>query len=338
MTKLEQSMLTDFYDKRYEKDAYNLTCISDDESSHIKNMLYSIQKSKLSTNADKKIITLIDYGCGDGRLHPLYEEIAQEVLGEDFILKVIGIDPSQSALSIYREKCNQSGYKVKSDNGVGKLWEIGEGSDNYIIGKRNVEVCLFCADIGILNNLKALNWHMDFIVSAGVTCHVLGRDNRKNILNAFKMASSSLFLSQPTNEDFSSIQRNFHQMREEKKIIQKSIKDLSSSDGDVSLLQKKLLHLNENLKDAQEDGEIYYSAGWVRRLADKLPEYKDLKIPYFGTTVELAKRAVEEVGYKFVTSRRATFGCHKRWIVTLASDLFEVEDLDHLVDTWRTED
>jgi len=57
MTKLEQSMLTDFYDKRYEKDAYNLTCISDDESSHIRNMLYSIQKRKLSTNAEKNNYT-----------------------------------------------------------------------------------------------------------------------------------------------------------------------------------------------------------------------------------------------------------------------------------------
>ena len=88
--------------------------------------------------------------------------------------------------------------------------------------------------------------------------------------------------------------------------------------------------MNEKLKDAQEDGEIYYSAGSVRRLADKLPEYKDLKIPYFGTTVELAKKAVKEDGYIFVTSTRAQFGCHKRWIATLASDLVEVEDLNQL--------
>ena len=321
------NVLNDFYDIRYEKDAYDLTKISDDESKYIRQLVNSICEKKLCNGVDDKVVTLLDYGCGDGRLHPLYEDISQKLLVDGFLLRVFAVDPSRKGLNVYMNKCIQSRYNLKLNNTDNKLFEIEESFNIHEMNNENIEICFICSDISILNRFNSLDNRVDLIVSAGVICHILGGDNRRSMLNAYKMASSSLFISQPTNEDFSSTQIKFQKMRDEKKFILDTVKGLQSYGDDSPLLKKELSVLNENLKDAQEDGEIYYSAGWVRRLSEKLPEYKDVKLPYFGTTVELAKKAVEEVGYKYVTSMRGAFGNHKRWIVTLASDLFEVTSI-----------
>ena len=68
--------LKDFYDKRFEKDAYDLTAISENESRLIRLLVDAALTWRAGTGDENRLFTLIDFGCGDGRLHAIYEGIA----------------------------------------------------------------------------------------------------------------------------------------------------------------------------------------------------------------------------------------------------------------------
>lgn len=319
--------LKDFYDKRFARDAYDLTAISEDESRLIRQLVDAALTWRAGAGDDSRLFTLIDFGCGEGRLHPLYEDISSRIKEDGWRLAVIAIDPARNGLDTYFAKCTEAGYRqcaLGPDLGIPQL-----ASDLAVrtLKKQNIEVVLVCADVEILARWPSVAQRVDVLISAGVICHILGSANRKTLLRSFQSAAASLFVSQPTTGDFPTLQSDFQDMRAARRRLLEALKRPGGDGGDPSRLQTRLAELDGQLGDALEEGEIYYSAGRVRNLGEKLPEYSSMKLPYFGTSVNQAKAAVESAGYPYAASVRAAFGNHWRWIATLASDYFEVAPL-----------
>ena len=321
--------LKEFYDKRFEKDAYDLTAISENESRLIRLLVDAALTWRAGTGDENRLFTLIDFGCGDGRLHAIYEGIASLLKGDGWRLGVIAIDPARKGLETYFAKCAAAGYREGAPGPGPGLPQLGPDLAVRVLNKENLEVVFVCAAGEILGRWPSLARRADMLISAGVICHILGSANRNTLLCSFRSAAASLFLSQPTTGDFSTAQRDFQDMRAKRLRLLAALNRPRDDGGDLSQLQQSLAELDGRLGDALEEGEIYYQAGWVRNLGEKLPEYSGVKLPYFGTSVNQAKAAVERAGYPYAASVRAPFGHHGRWIATLASDYFEVAPLLH---------
>jgi len=321
MVEENNDALAKYYNKRFKNDAYDLTKISDDETHSINYLLAQIHKNKKYGKSEDKVITIFDFGCGDGRLHPLYESIAHDLSKSNVKLRIIAVDSSEEALIIYHSRCLKSGYLrlIKNKKDSEGLYEKTDEILNYPVKKANIEVFFKNTDINGLLELQQAEISIDAIISAAVLCHILGPENRLNMLKIFFNTAEYLFISQPTLGDFSTIQERFSDLRKRKSEIQIALEEQTVSKAEQDRMISELSEINVELKDALSDGEIYYKAGWVRGMEKKLPELKDHEVPYFGSSIEDAKSLVETAGYKYCSTSRGTFGHHGRWIISLAS-------------------
>ena len=73
--------LVEFFNRRFKENAYNLTKISDQEQEAI---AYLVQQTLALENRSSETLWLIDYGCGDGRLQPLYDLLAETYATTEF--------------------------------------------------------------------------------------------------------------------------------------------------------------------------------------------------------------------------------------------------------------
>jgi UDP-N-acetylmuramoyl-tripeptide--D-alanyl-D-alanine ligase len=306
--------LSSFYNTCYKNDAYNLDIISVNESHAIKLLIKSILNDKITHLPEHKLITLIDYGCGNGRLFSLYENIALELAQHQFHLKILAIDSAKEGLIKYKNKCIDSGYKIAENSIDSEIYSNLPPLESDLIN--------YFFIIAELKNWEAFiptHHPIDCIISSGVIQHTLGSENRKNMLETYSRISPNLFLSQPTKDDFPSSQRIYSIRRKKRNRLTKKL-SVPSLEKDKSIQYEQELHLvNSKLGKALESGEIYYHAGWLRNLGKKLPEYKDTKIPYFTTSKERTRKALQNSGYKYISTRRGYFGKHKNWLITLAS-------------------
>ncbi|MFK5893968.1 MAG: Mur ligase family protein [Pseudomonadota bacterium] len=329
----ESVVLSDFYNKRYKNNAYSLENISAHESHAIKLLLNSILVDKIVHSSKNKVITLIDFGCGNGRLFSLYENIALEFIQQQYRLRIIAIDSAKEALVQYQDKCIQSGYKITKnvDNSL-----IPESYiDQLPPVENNLIDCFFMTcELNGLDTFIANHQSIDCIVSTGVIPHILGSENRKNMLKTFRKVTLNLFLSQPTKDDFASSQKTYAARRKKRARLIKKLLNPNIKQHESKKFKQELQIVNSKLGAALGDGEIYYHAGWVRNLSEKLPEFKDTKIPYFGSSKEKAKKAVQNAGFKHVRTRQGNFGKHKNWLITLASKSLRISTLidEHFFD------
>ncbi|MFZ1503197.1 MAG: hypothetical protein WAS50_08595, partial [Nitrospira sp.] len=274
---------------------------------------------------DERRIILIDYGCGDGRLNTVYEKAALFLEQEGFCLQVFAIDPSRAGLDVYGQRLRDNSYDIVSE----KVIRIGQGEIHF--RRSALTVTLVAGEQQLLKLLTLLIRRADLLVAAGVLCHILGSDRRAELLLDFRSAAFSLFMSLPTKGDFSSVQAEFENLREERDLLNDAIKILQHRDKHTINLEAKLQAIHNRLGDAKEPGEIYYRAGWVRNTGVKLPSFRDALIPFFGTSPAEISAAIKDIGYIHVASASTSFANHQRWIASLASNLFPVAPL--LVDT-----
>jgi len=323
--------LVNFFNQRFKNNAYNLSKISDDEKHSIHYLFTHIVNKKAIINTHKECITIIDFGCGDGRLQPLYELISDEFPQQK--IKIIAIDFSSEALIAYHKKCMDSGFSVlekneNTDNIHSQLYQQCDIKVNYPIYKGNVEVYFKTSDIKGILDFQSTDYSIDCIIAAGVMCRILGSHNRSDMLKVFYDTADSLFLSQPDLGDFSSIQKQFSELRKRKKEIEIELSETIISQIEFNLLQLELSEIQAKLKDALADGEIYYKAGRVRDLDKTLPDFKDHQIPYYGASLKDAEKLIKTAGYQFYSTYQGAFGQHSRWIISLASKDFLI-DIDN---------
>ena len=87
--------------------------------------------------------------------------------------------------------------------------------------------------------------------------------------------------------------------------------------------------IEEILKDALVDGEIYYSAKRVRGFGEKVPDLQNHKIPYFSAPEAQAQQVIDYGAYGSTSVKHGAFGGHSRWMICLGSDSFSVDSVEN---------
>ena len=87
--------------------------------------------------------------------------------------------------------------------------------------------------------------------------------------------------------------------------------------------------IEEILKDALVDGEIYYSAKRVRGFSEKVPDLQNHKIPYFSAPEAQAQQVIDYGAYGSTSVKHGAFGGHSRWMICLGSDSFSVDSVEN---------
>jgi UDP-N-acetylmuramoyl-tripeptide--D-alanyl-D-alanine ligase len=316
--------LVEFFNRRFKENAYNLTKISDQEQEAI---AYLVQQTLALENRSSETLWLIDYGCGDGRLQPLYDLLAETYATTEF--HVLGVDFAVEALKAYRTHCIQEGFEetkrglnVEGDSSRRQLPPLKRG---------NVTVHFLEGGVEALQNIRRRpDQQFEILVAAGVLCRVLGEESRREMVEAFSRVAASAFVSIPTQDEFKSIQSEFNTLRKERLQLLSQIEDSNrNSSRDLESAQLRLSVIEEVLKDALVDGEIYYSAKRVRGFGEKVPDLKDHKIPYFSATEAQAQQVIDYGAYGSTSLKHGAFGGHSRWMICLGSHSFSVDSVEN---------
>ena len=316
--------LVEFFNRRFKENAYNLTKISNQEQQAI---AYLVQQTLAPENRSSEALWLIDYGCGDGRLQPLYNLLAETYATTEF--HVLGVDFAVEALKAYRTHCIQADFEeTKRDLNV-----EGDSSHHQLppLKRGNVTVHFLEGGVEALQNIRRRpDQKFEILVAAGVLCRVLGEDRRREMVEAFSQVAASAFVSMPTQDEFKSIQSEFNTLRTERLQLLSQIED-PNRNGIRSLesAQQRLSVIEEILKDALVDGEIYYSAKRVRGFGEKVPDLKNHKIPYFSATEAQAQQVIDYGAYGSTSVKHGAFGGHSRWMICLGSHSFSVDSVEN---------
>ncbi|WP_435214670.1 UDP-N-acetylmuramoyl-tripeptide--D-alanyl-D-alanine ligase [Luminiphilus sp. nBUS_16] len=314
--------LVEFFNRRFKEDAYNLTKISEQEKAAIS---YLVQQAIALKKQQPGALWLIDYGCGDGRLQPFYNLLAETFTSTEF--HILGADFAVEALKAYRTQCLRDGFEDTKH-----AWEIeGLPNDQRLASLKRGNINIHFLEGGV-ESLQAMicgpDQRFEILVAAGVLCRVLGDQCRREMLEAFSRVAASAFVSMPTQDEFKSLQIEFNALREERLQLLSQIESLDKQDNpERDNARQRLLAIEDILKDALVEGEIYYSARRVRGFGRKIPDLKDHKIPYFSATKLQAQQVIDYGGYHSTLVTHGAFGGHSRWMICLGSHEFSVDSV-----------
>ncbi|MDG0991110.1 MAG: Mur ligase family protein [Luminiphilus sp.] len=316
----DEPTLVEFFNRRFKEDAYNLTKISEQEREAIG---YLVQQTLAQKYQYSDALWVIDYGCGDGRLQPLYNLLAETFSTTEF--HILGVDFAVEALKIYRKQCLEDDFEE-----TGHTREIEGLSDHQRLGslkRGNMNIHFLEGGVESLQSIICTpDQRFEVLVAAGVLCRVLGNHCRREMIEAFSRVADSAFVSMPTQDEFKSIQTEFNELREERLQLLSKIEGLQEqSTPELGIATQRLLVIEDILKDALVAGEIYYSARRVRGFGEKIPDLKDHKIPYFSATQLQAQEVIDFGDYTSTSVTDGAFGGHSRWMICLGSHKFSVE-------------
>ena len=314
--------LVEFFNRRFKEDAYNLTKISEQEKAAVS---FLVQQTLALKKQQPGAMWLIDYGCGDGRLQPFYNLLAETFTSTEF--HILGADFAVEALKAYRTQCLRDGFEDTKH-----AWEIkGLPNDQRLASLKRGNINIHFLEGGV-ESLQAMicgpDQRFEILVAAGVLCRVLGDQCRREMLEAFSRVAASAFVSMPTQDEFKSLQIEFNALREERLQLLSKIESLDKQDNpERDNARQRLLAIEDILKDALVEGEIYYSARRVRGFGGKIPDLKDHKIPYFSATKLQAQQVIDYGGYNSTLVTHGAFGGHSRWMICLGSHEFSVDSV-----------
>ena len=314
--------LVEFFNRRFKEDAYNLTKISEQEKAAVS---FLVQQTLALKKQQPGALWLIDYGCGDGRLQPFYNLLAETFTSTEF--HILGADFAVEALKAYRTQCLRDGFEDTKH-----AWEIkGLPNDQRLASLKRGNINIHFLEGGV-ESLQAMicgpDQRFEILVAAGVLCRVLGDQCRREMLEAFSRVAASAFVSMPTQDEFKSLQIEFNALREERLQLLSQIESLDKQDNpERDNARQRLLAIEDILKDALVEGEIYYSARRVRGFGRKIPDLKDHKIPYFSATKLQAQQVIDYGGYNSTLVTHGAFGGHSRWMICLGSHEFSVDSV-----------
>jgi len=316
----EAPSLVEFFNRRFKEDAYNLTKISEQEKHAIG---YLVQQTIALDKSASDDLWLVDFGCGDGRLQPLYNLLAETFSTVKF--HILGVDFAVEALKAYRTRCIEQGFDTST-----KPMKIAGVSDSQRLGsleRGNITIDFLEGGVEALSEMTLRpDQRCEILVAAGVLCRVLGEHCRREMVEAFSRIAFSAFVSMPTRDEFRSIQREFNTLRRERLQLINEIKKANRKESaEIEAAKRRLVTIEEVLKDALVDGEIYYSAKRVRGFGEKIPELKDHKIPYFSATETQAQQVIDYGAYNSTSVTQGAFGGHSRWMICLGSHSFSID-------------
>ncbi len=314
--------LVEFFNRRFKENAYNLTKISEQEKEAIG---YLVQQTLALGTRTSNALWLIDYGCGDGRLQPFYNLLAETFSAKEF--HILGVDFAVEALRAYRTNCLQEGFE--ETNLALQAGGVSGHKQLAPLKRDNITVHFLEGGIEALQKMVCPpDQRFEIVVAAGVLCRVLGDHCRREMIEAFSRVADSAFVSMPTQDEFKSIQSEFNELRRERSQLLAQINDRHNN-LDHESAQLRLVAIKDILKDAHGEGEIYYSAKRVRGFGEKIPDLKDHKIPYFLATPAQAQEVMDYGAYSSTSVTHGAFGGHSRWMICLGSQSFSVDSMEN---------
>ena len=204
-----------------------------------KSVLGAIKKN----NSAHKVLRILDFGCGDGRLFLLLEELSNRLIGKEFNIELVGYDPSKVGIDLLSETLLQDGFKKKSDF---------NSSKKRYFSKNNFSVTLVLGDVeeGLEATKELIGPNIDLCLCMfGVIGHVPGRQRRINTLAALGELLSpvgELLISICATKVFAKEMAAYEEIRKQYKIHTKH------NMGNSAKVRRAVLRL------AKEEGDLYY--------------------------------------------------------------------------------
>ncbi|MBL6664864.1 MAG: hypothetical protein ISQ34_03375 [Rickettsiales bacterium] len=242
----KESNIANFYNKRFLLDSYNLDCYTADEYNFVVNSLGNLF-------AKKEQISVIDYGCGDGRSFKIFQDYLKNSPNKK--IKYYGCDISLFGLQKFKEHLIEIGFKDNTSND--RVASLLSQDQRIEIKLLDVEKCSFKDVTSILPK-------SDILISLGMVSHILGKNNRTSFYK-FCSKISDIALHVVAFHDFEHHRKYYEDLRSQK---------------ESSTKKDKIKEINSILGDALEKNEFYYNAGEVRGYSQSSPEDKSLKIPF----------------------------------------------------------
>lgn len=223
------------YNKRFGK-----SLVIPSEALAIKSSLIRVIKK----NYLKTKITILDFGCGNGRLFQTVYSIISLPKYQHLCFEFIAYDPSNVGLTHFSNLLLKQGFK-HTTNFSSSNTETKQGFISHILEHTNILVKFIQAntedDIGYIQNL--LGNEIDLTLCMfGVLSHIPNKSNRRNILKMFNdtlAKNGELILSLPTAKSFPDELIAYNKLREQYRI---SLNDC----------------YDKALRLAKEEGDLYY--------------------------------------------------------------------------------
>ncbi|NBO25076.1 MAG: hypothetical protein EBU93_07600, partial [Chlamydiae bacterium] len=197
----------EFYDKRFSRDAYNLNTPTNDEEIVVMRFLDEITKNKNQ-------ITVLDYGCGDGRLFTVFNKFL--TLNPSSHIKLFACDISIEGLKKYQNNLLAQNFEILESENRDQKCEY----DCFSVlrsAKKNLEVILVRAKPNHYEDVKSIG-KCDLSISIAVLQHILDRKNRGKFYDFLRFISKNSFFT-ASKHNFLSQLEHFSKLREKKSIL-----------------------------------------------------------------------------------------------------------------------
>lgn len=274
---------------------------------------YCSNLSKLNNN----IISILDFGAGDGRLYSYFKDIAAKLPNN--IIRIVAYDISDVGLDIFAEK-------MKKDKFIySEIDATASGKEKIRkFSKNNLEISLLLGNLSMSSNdiielTKNANNFSNFDLSIalfGVISHIAGNENRFNMIklldDAVARVGIVMFTVPNAEKNFKKEQDHYNFLINEQGI---------SSINSYNQLQKGDIFYtrpNSNVKnyyhlfDYQEINNI---------LANYQPEYYKISIDTIKKEPDLVKSNILQQRCDFYLSRKLSDAIGKNKSQSILSSL-----------------
>jgi SAM-dependent methyltransferase len=239
-----------------------------------------------SKNSTHNKFKILDFGCGDGRLFNLLENLNKKLKSNINSLEIICYDPSLKGLELLKNTLIKKNYNLNYS-----IDEIkSSGYIKYKLSKNNINIVIIHGNA--CDNLKQIKSligsHIDLaVLMFGVLSHIIGKNNRINLLATIKTSlnlNGVLVLNVPTKKHFIKDLYHYNYLREN--------------------------HLTEELSSATEEGDIYY----LRKSDNKIIKnyyhiynFKELTLNIKSAGLFLFKSGISSINHTPVLSNKLSF-------------------------------
>jgi hypothetical protein len=202
-------------------------------------------------------------------------------------IKILACDISVEGLKKYRNNLLVRGFEILGSENRDEKFEDRKPSILYS-AEKSLEVSLIKVEPNDYEILRTID-KCDLSISVGVLPCILGKKNRERFYDFLRAISNVSFIT-ASRDNFLDQLKHFSELRERKRFLENKGRLSDSEIADLSGIKSEL-------KDALEDGELYYRAGWVRNFDKLCPEDSDFLVPLVNFTDQEKLR--KEIGNRY---------------------------------------
>ncbi|AIL65887.1 Methyltransferase domain protein [Rickettsiales bacterium Ac37b] len=208
--------------------------------------IYNRKKQKAQNNK----IKILDFGCGDGRLFEILEDLALSYTNKEYTVELINYDISYQAIKLFEDKLLNNDFSSCNEATISKQDIITKTFTKQNLLVKLIHTDSSC-DKAILQELLGKDFDIILCIF-GVLAHIPGKQNRSDTLKLFKSISNEnaeLIFTMPTIKSFWREYLTYTKLRKQLE-CGRFLENQQSYKSQVLALRL-----------AQEKGDIYYCTG-----------------------------------------------------------------------------